>query len=64
MMGYPNNLALNECLRGYLSVHADHEGGEVSTHSSYVVGSALGDPYLSLSTAYNGIAGPLHGLAN
>ncbi|EGR30915.1 hypothetical protein IMG5_121190 [Ichthyophthirius multifiliis] len=64
MMGNQNNEVLNECLRAYLTVHADHEGGEVSTHGSYVVGSALGDPYLSLSTACNGIQGPLHGLAS
>merc|ERR1712106_1115906 len=28
------------------------------------VGSALSDPYLSFSAALNGLAGPLHGLAN
>jgi citrate synthase len=29
-----------------------------------LVGSALSDPYLSLAAAMNGLAGPLHGLAN
>lgn len=29
-----------------------------------MVGSALSDPYLSFSAALNGLAGPLHGLAN
>lgn len=63
MMGYENNQMM-ECLRGYLSIHADHEGGNVSAHTSHLVGSALADPYLSYSAAMNGLAGPLHGLAN
>ena len=29
-----------------------------------MVGSALADPYLSFSAGMNGLAGPLHGLAN
>ena len=28
------------------------------------VGSALADPYLSFAAGMNGLAGPLHGLAN
>ena len=28
------------------------------------MGSALSDPYLSFAAAMNGLAGPLHGLAN
>ena len=44
--------------------HADHEGGNVSAHTVHLVGSALSDPYLSLSAGLNGLAGPLHGLAN
>ena len=43
---------------------SDHEGGNVSAHASHLVGSALSDPYLSFSAAMNGLAGPLHGLAN
>ena len=30
----------------------------------FQVGSALSDPYLSFAAALNGLAGPLHGLAN
>jgi citrate synthase len=30
----------------------------------HLVGSALSDPFLSFSAALNGLAGPLHGLAN
>ena len=43
---------------------SDHEGGNVSAHASHLVGSALSDPYLSFAAAMNGLAGPLHGLAN
>ncbi len=43
---------------------SDHEGGNVSAHTSHLVGSALSDPYLSFAAALNGLAGPLHGLAN
>ena len=63
MLGY-NKFEVRECLRGYLSIHADHEGGNVSAHATHLVGSALADPYLSYSAGVNGLAGPLHGLAN
>jgi len=53
-----------ELMRLYFTIHTDHEGGNVSAHTSHLVGSALSDPYLSLSAALNGLAGPLHGLAN
>jgi citrate synthase len=43
---------------------SDHEGGNVSAHTSHLVGSALSDPYLSFAAAMDGLAGPLHGLAN
>lgn len=47
-----------------LSVYSDHEGGNVSAHTVHLVGSALSDPYLSFAAGMNGLAGPLHGLAN
>lgn len=53
-----------ELLRMYLSIHSDHEGGNVSAHACHLVGSALSDPYLSFAAGINGLAGPLHGLAN
>jgi citrate synthase len=53
-----------ELLRLYLVLHSDHEGGNVSAHSTHLVGSALSDPYYALSAGMNGLAGPLHGLAN
>lgn len=64
MMGFSNNNTLEELMRAFMTIHSDHEGGEVSTHVSHLVGSALGDPYLCMATAYSGLAGPLHGLAN
>lgn len=63
MLGY-NQVEVQEAIRGYLSIHADHEGGNVSAHTSHLVGSALSDVYYSYSAAINGLAGPLHGLAN
>ncbi len=51
-------------MRLYMTIHADHEGGNVSAHTTHLVGSALSDPYLSLAAGMNGLAGPLHGLAN
>ncbi len=53
-----------ELVRLYLVLHFDHEGGNVSAHACHLVGSALADPYLSFSASMNGLAGPLHGLAN
>ena len=47
-----------------MTIHADHEGGNVSAHTTHLVGSALSDPYLSYAAGMNGLAGPLHGLAN
>ena len=53
-----------EMLRLNLTIHCDHEGGNVSTHTTHIVGSALSDIYKSYSAGLNGLAGPLHGLAN
>ncbi len=50
--------------RMHFIVHADHEGGNVSAHTGHLVGSSLSDVYLSISSMINGLAGPLHGLAN
>jgi Citrate synthase, C-terminal domain len=40
------------------------QGGNVSAHATHLVSSALSDPYYSFSAGLNGLAGPLHGLAN
>ncbi|EGR33321.1 hypothetical protein IMG5_056190 [Ichthyophthirius multifiliis] len=63
MMGFDNKI-VQECIRGYLSIHCDHEGGNVSAHTTHLIGSALSDAYLSYASGINGLAGPLHGLAN
>jgi citrate synthase len=63
MMGYENE-DFKELMRLYMVIHADHEGGNVSAHTTHLVGSALSDPYLSFAAGMNGLAGPLHGLAN
>lgn len=51
-------------MRLYFTLHCDHEGGNVSAFTTHTVGSALSDPFYSLSAGLNGLAGPLHGLAN
>ncbi|HVW62700.1 MAG TPA: citrate (Si)-synthase, eukaryotic [Puia sp.] len=63
MLGYEDE-AFRELMRLYMTIHADHEGGNVSAHTVHLVGSALSDPYLSFAAGMNGLAGPLHGLAN
>lgn len=63
MLGYDDPMFV-ELMRLYLTIHSDHEGGNVSAHATHLVGSALSDPYLSFSAGMNGLAGPLHGLAN
>ncbi|OMJ07577.1 putative citrate synthase 1, mitochondrial [Smittium culicis] len=64
LLGFGENKGFVELLRLYLVIHSDHEGGNVSAHTTHLVGSALSDPYLSLAAGLNGLAGPLHGLAN
>jgi len=51
-------------MRLYLTIHADHEGGNASAHTVNLVGSTLSDVYRSFSAGMNALAGPLHGLAN
>lgn len=68
---YANMLGINDptgnfakLMRLYLHFHCDHEGGNVSANTCHTVGSALSDAYYSVSAGLNGLAGPLHGLAN
>lgn len=51
-------------MRLYLTIHADHEGGNASAHTTHLVGSTLSDPYFSFAGGMSALAGPLHGLAN
>ncbi|HTO14837.1 MAG TPA: citrate (Si)-synthase, eukaryotic [Edaphocola sp.] len=63
MLGYDSK-GFYALMRLYLTIHADHEGGNVSAHATHLVGSALSDPFISFASGMNGLAGPLHGLAN
>lgn len=53
-----------ELIRLYMVLHSDHESGNVSAHTAHCVASSLADPYYAVSAGLNGLAGPLHGLAN
>lgn len=64
LLGFGGDQKFVELMRLYLTIHSDHEGGNVSAHTGHLVGSALSDPFLSMAAALNGLAGPLHGLAN
>jgi citrate synthase len=61
-MGIPK--PYDDVARMYFILHSDHESGNVSAHTTHLVASALSDAYYSLSAGINGLAGPLHGLAN
>lgn len=63
MMGF-DNYEVMRLLRLYMFLHADHEGGNVSAHTTHLVGSALSNPYYSFAAGMTGLAGPLHGFAN
>lgn len=63
MLGFDSE-EFYELMRLYLTIHSDHEGGNVSAHTNHLVASALSDPYLSFAASMAGLAGPLHGLAN
>jgi len=54
----------DDVARLYFMLHSDHESGNVSAHTGHLVASALSDIYYSISAMLDGLAGPLHGLAN
>lgn len=56
--------SFKDLMRLYMVLHSDHESGNVSAFSTQTIGSALSDVYYSVSGGLNGLAGPLHGLAN
>jgi citrate synthase len=65
MLGLPDPKGeFAELMRLYMVLHCDHESGNVSAMTTATVNSALSDLYYSLSAGLNGLAGPLHGLAN
>ncbi|MDA3929875.1 MAG: citrate (Si)-synthase [Prolixibacteraceae bacterium] len=63
MMGHDSE-EIKRLLRLYMVIHSDHEGGNVSAHTTHLVGSALSNPYYAFSAGMLGLAGPLHGYAN
>ncbi len=64
MLGVKDQKGYAELSRLYFILHSDHESGNVSAHTTHLVGSALSDAYYAFSAGLNGLAGPLHGLAN
>ncbi len=64
MLGVSDSDEFKSLMRLYLTIHADHEGGNASAHSTHLTGSTLSDAYYSFSSGINALAGPLHGLAN
>lgn len=64
MLGVKDEKGYAELSRLYFILHSDHESGNVSAHTTHLVGSALSDAYYAFSAGLNGLAGPLHGLAN
>jgi citrate synthase len=64
MMGVSDRKGYAELSRLYFILHSDHESGNVSAHATHLVGSSLSDAYYAFSAGLNGLAGPLHGLAN
>ncbi len=64
MLGVADEKGYADLARLYFIIHSDHESGNVSAHAMHLVGSTLSDAYLAFSSALNGLAGPLHGLAN
>jgi len=64
MLGVKDEKGYAELSRLYFILHSDHESGNVSAHTTHLAGSALSDAYYAFSAGLNGLAGPLHGLAN
>ena len=64
MMGVSDRKGYAELARLYFILHSDHESGNVSAHATHLAGSSLSDVYYAFSAGLNGLAGPLHGLAN
>jgi len=58
------NKPYDDVARMYFILHSDHESGNVSAHTGHLIASALSDVYYAISGMVNGLAGPLHGLAN
>jgi citrate synthase len=64
MLGVTDHDDFKSLMRLYMTIHADHEGGNASAHAVHLAGSTLSDVYYAYVSGVNALAGPLHGLAN
>jgi len=64
MIGVEDRKGYADLARLYFVLHSDHESGNVSAHTTHLVGSALSDIFYAFAAGLSGLAGPLHGLAN
>jgi citrate synthase len=48
MLGFQDDI-MHELMRLYISIHSDHEGGNVSAHTVHLVSAVFSSVYLSLS---------------
>lgn len=64
MIGRGDDEEFKELCRLFFVIHSDHEGANVSAHATHLICSALSDVYYGCSAGLDGLAGPLHGLAN
>ncbi len=51
-------------MRIAMILQCDHEGGNVCAFACHTVASVLSNAYLAVAAGFNGLAGPLHGLAS
>lgn len=63
-LGLENHQEMAQLIRLLLISQCDHEGGNVCNLTCQIVNSVLSDPYYAYSAGIQGLAGPLHGLAN
>jgi citrate synthase len=64
LLGVDDRKGYADLARLYFILHSDHESGNVSAHTTHLVGSALSDIFYAYAAGLSGLAGPLHGLAN
>jgi citrate synthase len=64
LIGVEDRKGYADLARLYFILHSDHESGNVSAHTTHLVGSALSDVFFAYGAGLSGLAGPLHGLAN
>jgi citrate synthase len=63
MIGFEDD-GFKELMRLYMVIHSDHEGGNVSAHYYASCWLRSERPLFVLCGGHDGLAGPLHGLAN